>query len=269
MPTPYSLAHLTALTHNPAQMVDLAARTGYSYAGLRLLPVAPGALAYPLMDNPALLAETLARMEDTGVGIFDLELIRLNANFNAQDYLAFFEVGERLGARAVLIAGDDREFSRLVENYARLCEAMQPYGLSADLEFMPWTAVPDLTTALRIVGQADQVNGGILIDALHFDRSDSRVEDIAKIPTQWLHYAQICDGPAQRPTTDEGLIYAARNERLLPGEGAIDLRRIWQSLPAELPISIEIPNEQRVAQVGVEAWARSALVAAKATLGPA
>lgn len=267
MPTPYALAQLTALQCNPAQMVDLAARTGYDYAGVRLLPVAPGALAYPLMDNPALLNETLARMADTGVGIFDLELIRLNADFNVQGYTAFFEVGARLGAKAVLVAGDDTELGRLVDNYGVLCDAMQPYGLTADLEFMPWTAVPDLDTALRVVGQADRANGGVLLDALHFDRSGSRLEDIAGIPAQWLHYAQICDGPAQRPTTVEGLIKAARSERLLPGEGGIDLGRIWQALPAELPVSVEIPHDVRVAQVGVEHWARSALEAAKGTLG--
>lgn len=267
MSPPYALAQLTALHHNPAQIVDLAARTGYDYAGVRLLPVAPGALAYPLMDQPRLLAETLLRMDDTGVGIYDLELIRLGPTFRVEDYLPFFEVGARLKARAVLVAGDDPQFSRLVDHYAQLCDAMQPYGLSADLEFMPWTQVPDLASALRVVGQADRSNGGILLDALHFDRSDSRLDDLARIPPQWLHYAQICDGPAARPTTVEGLIHAARCERLLPGEGAIALQDIWQRLPAHLPVSVEIPHDERVAKVGAEQWARSALVAAKALLG--
>ncbi|MDE1165624.1 MAG: TIM barrel protein [Pseudomonas sp.] len=262
MPT-YALAQLTALACNPAQMVDLAARTGYDQAGVRLLPVAPGAVAYNLMDDPALLRETLARMDDTGVKIFDLELIRIGEGFDVERYLPFFEVGARLGAQAVLVAGDDPDHARMVDHYAALCDAMQPYGLSADLEFMPWTAVRDLDTALHIVNAADRPNGGILVDALHFDRSNSRIEQLADIPAHWLHYAQICDGPAQRPTTNEGLIKAARSERLLPGEGAIDLKRLWQALPQDLPVSVEIPHDVRVAQMGVEAWARAALVAAK------
>jgi sugar phosphate isomerase/epimerase len=265
MPT-YALAQLTALSCNPAQIIELAARTGYDQAGVRLLPVAPGAIAYPLMDDPALLRETLLRMDDTGVRIFDLELIRIGTGFNVERYLPFFEVGARLGAKAVLVAGDEPDRSRMVDHYAALCDAMLPFGLTADLEFMPWTAVRDLDSAWRIVNEADRQNGGILVDALHFDRSDSHFEQLGEIPAQWLHYAQICDGPAQRPTTHEGLIQAARSERLLPGEGDIDLVRLWKELPTQLPVSVEIPHDERVAQMGVEAWARAALVAAKRTL---
>lgn len=268
MQASYSIAQLTALTLTPPEMIELAARTGYDQAGVRLLPVAPGAVAYSLMDDKPMLRETLARIDDTGVKVFDLELIRLDGQFDVQRYLPFLEVGAQLGAKAVLVAGDDPEPNRLIEHYARLCDAMQPFGLSADLEFMPWTAVRDLASALHIVEQADRANGGILVDALHFDRSDSRFEDLQRIPAQWLNYAQICDGPALRPNTRDGLIQAARGERLLPGEGDIDLARIWRSLPATVPVSVEIPHDRRVAQVGVEAWARQALAAAKAIIEP-
>lgn len=264
----YALAQLTALDFSPPQMIQLAARTGYDQVGVRLLPVAPGAVAYPLMDDKPLLRETLARIRDTGVKVFDLELIRLDAQFDVNRYLPFFDVGAQLGAKAVLVAGDDPEQGRLIEHYARLCEAMQPFGLSADLEFMPWTAVNDLAAALHIVEQADRANAGILVDALHFDRSDSRFEDLRRIPAQWLHYAQICDGPALRPDTRAGLIHAARCERWLPGEGDIDLARIWRNLPADRPVSVEIPHVRRVADVGVDAWARQALAAAKAIIEP-
>jgi len=107
MQASYSIAQLTALNYNPPQMIELAVRTGYDQAGVRLLPVAPGAVAYSLMDNKPMLRETLARMKDTGVRIFDLELIRLDEDFDLQRYLPFFEVGAELGARAVLVAGDD------------------------------------------------------------------------------------------------------------------------------------------------------------------
>ena len=44
-----------ALPCNPAQMLQLAADTGCAAAGVRLLPTAPGGVAYRLMDDPALL----------------------------------------------------------------------------------------------------------------------------------------------------------------------------------------------------------------------
>ena len=101
----FSLAYLTQLDLPPAQAIAVAARTGYQFVGLRLLPAAPGGMAYPLMDDPRGRAETLAAIRNTGVGVFDLELIRLDPTFRASDYLSFFEVGAELGAKAILVAG--------------------------------------------------------------------------------------------------------------------------------------------------------------------
>ena len=166
----------------------------------------------------------------------------------------------------MLVAGDDPDEARLTASFAALCEASAPFGLSADIEFMPWTKVPDARTASRIVSGAAQPNGGVLVDALHFARSATSLADIAGIPRQRLNYAQICDAPAEIPTTVEGLIHTARCERLLPGEGGIDLAGLFKSLPGDLPISVEIPNEKRLAELGAEEWARRALIASTTTL---
>ena len=68
------------------------------------------------------------------------------------------------------------------------------------------------------------------------------------------------------PTTVEGLIHDARCERLLPGEGGFDLRALFGALPADLPVSIEIPSETRAPQMGYAAWARAAFEATKRVL---
>jgi sugar phosphate isomerase/epimerase len=166
----------------------------------------------------------------------------------------------------MLVAGDDPDEARLTAAFAALCEASAPFGLSADLEFMPWTKVPDARTALRIVTGAAQTNGGVLVDALHFARSATSLVDIASIPRHRLNYAQICDAPAEIPTTVEGLIHTARCERLLPGEGGIDLTRLFKTLPEDLAVSVEIPNEKRAPVLGAEEWARQALLASTTTL---
>jgi sugar phosphate isomerase/epimerase len=262
----FSLAYLTQLDLPPAQAIAVAARTGYQFVGLRLLPAAPGGMAYPLMDDPRGRAETLAAIRNTGVGVFDLELIRLDPTFRASDYLSFFEVGAELGAKAILVAGNDADEARLTASFAALCEACAPFGLSADLEFMPWTTVPDARSASRLVTAAAQPNGAILVDALHFARSRSCLADVAAIPRDRLNYAQICDAPAAIPDTVEGLIHTARCERLLPGEGGIDLAGLFATLPDDLPISVEIPNDQRAPALGPEEWARQALAASRAVL---
>jgi sugar phosphate isomerase/epimerase len=263
----YSLAQLMALPYSPPRMIRLAAHTGCAAAGIRLLPTSPGGVAYPLMDDATLLRETLAAIADTGVRVLDLEVVRINERFDPRDFARLLEVGAQIGAAHVLVAGDDPDEARLTANFAALCDAAAPLGLTADLEFMPWTAVPDLRSAKRIVAAADRPNAGVLVDALHFARSGSRLEELDDIPRAWLHYAQICDGKVPGPTTTEGLIHDARCERLIPGEGGIDLKAIFDRLPADLPVSIEVPSDSRAPAMGYPAWAAWARRATLEVLG--
>jgi len=212
----------------------------------------------------------VAAQRDTGVGVFDLEIIRINADFDPHTWDALYDAGAALNAKAILVAGDDTDEARLTANYARLCEVMQPYGMTADLEFMPWTAVPDARSALRIVQNAGlPSNAGILVDALHFGRSHTTLDDIRAIPRQLLHYAQICDAEAGTHFSTEQMIHTARCERLLPGQGNIDLRGLFAALPADLPISVEVVNFGREATTGVDEWAAECLAASRPFVEPA
>ena len=172
MPRAYSLAYLNSHRCTPPEAIRVAAATGYGFVGLRLWPNAPGAQQQHLLGQPDALRETQAALRDTGVGVFDLEIIRIDADFEVHRWDALYDVGAALQAKAILVAGDDRDEARLTQNYARLCEVMQPYGMTADLEFMPWTAVPNAQAALRVVRNAGTpANAGILVDAIHVARS--------------------------------------------------------------------------------------------------
>jgi sugar phosphate isomerase/epimerase len=265
----FSLAALTALELAPAELIDVAAVCGYEHVGLRLMPAVVGGPAYPLMDDPAKLKETIARSEATGVTIADIEIAALRADTEIASFQAFFEAGARLGAKHILVAAYDPDLQRFADSYARFCEAARPYGLTADLEFMPWTAVPNLKEAMRIIGEVDQPNAGLLIDALHFDRSQSSTSDIAKITKGCLHYWQICDGPAERPATTEAMMHAARSERLFPGEGGIDLVSLARAMPADITISIETPTVELARTVDATTRARRALQGAKRVVAEA
>jgi sugar phosphate isomerase/epimerase len=205
--------------------------------------------------------------------VFDLEIVRIGEGFDPRAALPLLEAGAAPQARAVLVAGDDTEPARLADGYARLCELMQPFGLTADLEFMPWTAVPDVRAALRVVAAAGRPrHAGILVDALHVSRSTTTLDDLRAIPRELLHCAQICDAPTHaqsgRDFSVDEMIHAARCARLPPGEGGIELRALFDVLPADLPVSVEIPNEAQRAQLGQTAWARRAIEASRAVLEP-
>lgn len=259
----YSLAYLTSAPMAPPDALVLAQKLGYQAIGVRIMPAAPGGDFSPLIEDPAMLRDTVARIRDTGVPVFDVEIARLNGKFHADQFKPFLETAGRLGARAILVAGDDPDEARLTASYAAFCDAAAPFGLTADLEFMPWTAVRDANSALRIVTNADRRNGRILVDSLHAGRSTTTLADIAAIPRDRLSYAQLCDAPGEIPTTNEGLIHTARCARLLPGEGGIDLVGITRQLPGDLPLSLEIPNDEWLPKLGAEEWGRRALAAAK------
>jgi sugar phosphate isomerase/epimerase len=157
-------------------------------------------------------------------------------------------VGAEFGASELLVAGNDSDEQRLTENFARLCDLAAPYGLHPHLEFMPWTDARDLQQAVRIVENAGRENGAVLVDAFHFDRSGSRLEDLASVAPSRLRYAQLCDVAGPRPADMAEILRQARNERRFPGDGDCDLPGLLRCLPANIPLSLEIPTVQLLEQ---------------------
>ncbi|MET0418554.1 MAG: TIM barrel protein [Actinoplanes sp.] len=262
----YSLAHLTALSLSPPELVEAAADAGYRYVGLRLTRVTAVEPHYPLATDPALMRTTKIRLAAAGVEVLDIELARIGPHEDPRDFQRVLEAGADLGARHVITQLPDPDRSRKVDRFALLCEMARPLGLTVDLEFPSWTETPDLAEATRILRAADQPNAGMLIDLLHFARSGSSVSDLRELPAEWFHFAHVCDAPAGVPPTNEELIHTARFERLYPGEGGIDIDGILAALPPGLPYALEIPRAQLVAQIGAKEHARLAIAAARRRL---
>ena len=261
-----TIGPLTALSLAPPQLIEVAARNGADGVGFRLLPAAPGGIAWPLMDDASMLRETLAVKADTDMRVLDIEMVRIGPTFDVGHYSRMFDTAAALGAAHILVAGDDPDEARTAASFALVCEALKPLGLTADFEFMPWTEVKSLAAARRIVEASAHPNGAILIDALHFARANCRLEEIDTLPRERINYAQICDGPARAPDTIEGLIHAARCERLLPGEGGLDLTGLFARMPADLPVCIETPSDTRAPKLGWDVWIGQAVTATRAVL---
>lgn len=241
---PLSLSALTVLELTPPQMVDCAAQAGYTHVGLRLLPATDTEVRYDLIGDTPMIRETEARLRATGIKVLDIEILRLKPDTRVNDYRPVLETGARLGARFVLVAGNDPDEARLTDNFGALCDLGHSLGLKPYIEPMPWTDVKDVRQAGRIVTAANRPNGGIIIDPIHFDRSGSSVEDIAALPAELFGYMQFCDAPAERPTDLPGLLFQARCERNFPGEGGLDLAALLDALPDDIPISLEVPTEE-------------------------
>ena len=241
----YSLSFLTVAEASPVQAVEIAAACGYDYVGLRILPAAAsGEAAYPLLNDAALLREVQAALRDTGVQVADVEIVRLKDSYSDEGFKPFVERAAALGAAHILVAGDDTDAARLQDSYAQFCQLAGEFKLTADLEFMPWTAVKNLRQARAMVEHSGAANAGVLLDSLHFARSDSTLAEIAALPSDMIHYIQLCDAYAKFDPSDEGLIAVARGARLLPGSGELDLLSFAQLVDESKPIGLEIPNTE-------------------------
>ena len=251
----FSLAHLTALSCSPMDMIRIAHRTGYDFVSLRLTAVTPTEHVFALQNDPAMMAETKALLKDTGVRVLDIELARMPPEIEPETYAAVLEAAAELGAQHILTQLPDPDRARATERFARLCDMAAPLGLSIGLEYPSWTETPNLQTAADVIRAADRPNGAIVVDTLHFNRAGDSVADLRGMPREWFRFAQVCDAAAEIPDTVEGIIHTARADRLVPGEGGIDVGAILDALPA-MPYSLEIPNDVQFDALGAEAWAR-------------
>jgi sugar phosphate isomerase/epimerase len=264
-----SLAALTVLELGPPELVRTAAAAGYDAVGLRLIPATPEEVDHGLVGDGAMLRETLWALDATGIGVLDAEIFRLRPDTTIANHLPAIETAAQLGARQLLVAGNDPDEARLTASFAAFCDVAARFGLGAALEFMPWTAVPDLVAAARIVAAADRPNGAVLIDAFHLERSGSRLADLAALPPTRLPYAQLCDIPQAAPGDMAGIIAEARNERRFPGEGELDLVGLLRALPAGIPLSLEVPTRSLAATMPALDRARRARAAALRVLAAA
>lgn len=232
MTRPIGLAALTVAELQPHEQVSVAAEAGYDFVGLRLIPVANQVL--PPFDE----REIERRLADTGIRVLDVEVFRLALETRVLDFEPVLAAASRLRASEILVHGADPEEARLVETFSRLCELASRYGLHANLEPMPWVEVSTVGKSRRILDKVSLKNCALLVDAIHFFRADNRFDELQDVP---LRYLQFCDAHPGRPADLQEMIRQARGDRLFPGEGGLDLKGLLAALPADLPMSLEIP----------------------------
>lgn len=263
---PICLAPLTVLELAPPEMVACAAEAGYHGVGLRLIRATDQEPILPTVGITPLIRKTRRRLDDTGLFVLDIEILRLRPETRVRDdFGAFLETGAYLGATQILVTGNDPDHHRTADNLAELATFAGEFGLTPNLEPMPWTEVRDLDEAAQIVDHGADRGAGLLVDAIHYDRALSTPADLRRVPEEWIRYVQICDATLPRPASIDELRRQGRMARLFPGEGCIDLAAMLRALPA-VPVSVEAPV-QWPAPAGVRA--RAALRTAHAVVARA
>lgn len=301
------LEHLTMLDVAPPELVSLAAAAGFDTVGLRVAPVTPAEDPWPMSAGSPMLAETLGRCADTGVGVHSVEAITLGPGAGIDGRESVLETAAALGARYVNVICEDPDTGRFAGLVAALAELGRPYGVGPVIECTAWRPVWRLADAVEICRRS---GGQILLDALHVQRCGTPLAEIAALDPALLSYLQLCDAPLRPPPgpsdgpqgrngtrgpdgsrgsgetrgpdgTDgpeamprgrrggpyDARLTEARSGRLLPGAGELPLASLLGALPADLLVSVEAPNAAALAVAGPGAYAARAGRAARAVAG--
>ncbi len=245
--------HLTMLDVSPPALVNVAREAGFDSVGLRVAATAPNEQPWPMTASSSMLEETIRRLDDTGIRVLDVEVVRLRPDTRRGDYERVLEAGAKLGARYVTVNSYDPELERACETFAALTADARPYGLRPVIEPITYTQVANLEEAVYVAQRSG--GGGILLDALHFQRYGGEFEQLRSVDSQLLSYVQLCDAPLAPPsglprprklprgqsTDGTDLQLESRAMRLLPGDGELPLSDILAALPAGIPVSVEAP----------------------------
>jgi sugar phosphate isomerase/epimerase len=229
---PLSLSAGCVLDVDPAEVVALAAASGYDLVGVRL--------ADPRAQRDA-VAGALARHP---VDLLDVEVVRLGAGPLTDHDRALAATAADLGARFLLTVSDEPDEDVTTARVAELASLLDGAPTRVALEPMRFTGVRSRDAAERI---ARATGVTVLLDALHLHRAG---DDLARLADPALTgYAQLTDlaDPAAPADDHDALVREARHDRVPPGEGGLDLHAFVAALPADVPLAVEVQSDRLAA----------------------
>lgn len=267
----YSLAYLTIPGTDPMEQIRIARACGYDSVSLRTIPMhLPGEPEFLLHKDKELFESTRAALKEYDMPLMDIELARVRPDLNIDEYAPAFEKAAELGATDVLGSVWTRDVAWYTEQVGKIAEMAKQYGLSYNVEFLPWAGMRSLQAAITLVDAVGAENLYIMVDTLHAGRAGVTGAELARTDRKYFRFMHLCDGPAGPngdpvldDVNDELMLFTAREGRLYPGEGAMDIAGMVSAMPG-VPLSIELPNLKRMQEMGAEGHARRCLETSKA-----
>lgn len=238
-----SVGQLTALEAQPAEFIHIAAEAGAQSVSVFVNSANPKA-PFP-ETNADNLASVQQALRDTGLRVNNVECFMLTPYTVVENFRPALAVGQQLGAMGATTLVYDTDEERVLNNLRQLCDLADAYGLRVNLEFMAMTPRwNSLTTAAGLIHQVGRRNLGLAVDLLHFVRSGSTPDDLAKVPADIIYYAQLCD--SLDTSANQDYAHEASAERLTPGAGKFAIREFVQALPGHAFLELEVPQSPAI-----------------------
>lgn len=253
---------------DPFALLDLAARTGYSHVGVRLVD--------PMTNTPTLALDEARRLRmrarEHGLSLHGGDILDLAGPGGSLD--ACLSVLAACGITRMGAFYREADLTAATGLFGELVARSRAYGVTPYLEPVSYFGLGSLTAVAELVTNAK--GGGLTLDTLHFGRAQEDLAVLAKIVRRIPVWLQVCDGPPLDeivPTnaTPAERTAALRHEsvarRLPPGAGVCGVadivRTVREHAPAsDLVLMVEAPDHERVARIGVSAHASACREAA-------
>jgi sugar phosphate isomerase/epimerase len=225
----------------PLVYLEAAAAAGFGTVGLRLNR-SPGLPFAPVLGDRALVGAIKQTLARSNLEVLDIYSFYLEPTTAVAQFAPALALGAELGAKYAVVMGADSEWSRLTENFVRICRLAAEHGLVCTIESAVIRPLANLPQALRLVAESGCTNVAICIDPLNFARAGDSIAQLQQTDPRLLPYAQITDGVIGADEPNPALLgRMSPNQRRLLGEGNVPLGEILSALPPEVPLSIELP----------------------------
>ena len=216
--------------HTFERRCEAAAAAGFTGIGLHVDDLArTAASGLDAAGMRAVLAGTgmrLIEIEFLGGWALDVDGPALEATTAGVEAVA-----DALGGRHVS-AGEFRpgrlDLDAAATRLAGLAERLAERGLRIALEAFPWSALPDVGTAVELLRRAGSAHAGLMVDVWHFFNGGGELEVFDRLPGAGVVAVQLNDGP--RVHAD--FLQHARAARRLPGCGELDVVGLVQAVRA-------------------------------------
>ncbi|WP_167042282.1 sugar phosphate isomerase/epimerase [Salinibacterium sp. ZJ454] len=258
---------------DPFALVDLAAQTRYTHAGVRLID--------PATNGPTLTAGEASRLrahaQERGITLYGADIIDLAGRREA--WAESFSILAACGISRLssFYRGSDVTAARRL--FREFVAQGGEYAVTPHLEPVSYFGVSSIGVVADLISDAG--GGGITLDTLHFGRAGEDVALLAELVRGIPLWLQVCDGPAWEELIPAGATAEERTarlrhesiaQRLPPGEGVCGVtdivRAVRENAPAsELVLMVEAPAHERVREIGPVAYASLCREAAADIIG--
>lgn len=252
--------------------VEAAARAGYRGVGIKQADLRRSLQRHGISGLRAMLAAN-------GIAHLELEALfdwcadgpaRRRSDMDRELLLA---TAAELGACRIKAAGDFAgagwPLAQMHDAFQSLARQARAVGTTFTLEPIPFSNIPDLDTALAIIGDSAGQGGGLMLDSWHVTRAGMSLARIAGLPPGSIGGAELDDGTLH---TVGSPIEDTLDRRRLCGEGEFDLSGFIAAVQAtgyDGPWGVEIISAEQRARPLHEAAGLSFAAAARQFPSPA